>query len=235
MSACAALTFVALLTPNSMVRAQTTEHSSAGSNVATSPVSPDFWSNRGRWAFGTQVGFSEENNIPHNISHIGILMVQPSIAFTLLNLHTPEFPVSRFSIVSEGILGGSVHPGGHVLGHAILFRLDGKPKGRVVPFFNAGAGVLHTAIDQHAPELSGSTQFNPQGGLGIQYFFSPQRAFVLEYRYMHMSNNGIQEPNHGFNSSMITIGFRWLRRPRPLAIDQTFLHRGSEKSHEASE
>jgi hypothetical protein len=188
----------------------------------TKPTQPtDFWSNRGRWAFGAQLGFALENDIPHNISHIGILMAQPSVGLTLLNFHTPGFPVSRFSVVSEGILGGAVHPGGHVVGHALLFRLDGMPVHHVVPFFNVGAGVLHTSLNERAPELSGSTQFNPQGGLGIQYFFRPQRAFVLEYRYMHMSNNGIQEPNHGFNSSMITIGFRWLRRPRPLGSDVT--------------
>ena len=133
----------------------------------------------------------------------------------------PGFPVSRFSVVNEGILGGAVHPGGHLIGHALLFRLDGKPVHRVVPFFNVGAGVLHTSLNDRAPELSGSTQFNPQGGLGLQYFFRPQRAFVLEYRYMHMSNDGIQEPNHGFNSSMITIGFRWLRRPRPSGPEVT--------------
>jgi hypothetical protein len=40
----------------------------------------------------------------------------------------------------------------------------------------------------------------------------PGRAIVFEYRYFHMSNAGIQEPNHGFNGSMASIGFRWLLR-----------------------
>ncbi len=151
-------------------------------------------------------------------------MAQPSVGLALFEFHTSEFPVSRFSIVSEGILGGAVHPGGHLLGDALLFRMDGKPVRRVVPFFDVGAGVLHTSLNERAPELSGSTQFNPQGGLGIQYFFRPQRAFVFEYRYMHMSNNGIQEPNHGFNSSMITLGFRWLRPPHPLDSEVTEHH-----------
>jgi hypothetical protein len=190
----------------------------------------DFWESRGRLTFGAQVGLAVENDIPHNISHIVILMAQPSVGLTLFNFHAAGFPVSRFSVVSEGILGGAVNPGGHVLGHALLFRLDGKPVHRVVPFFNVGAGVLHTSLNDRAPELTGSTQFNPQGGLGIQYFFRPQRAFVLEYRYMHMSNNGIQEPNHGFNSSMITIGFRWLRRPRPLGTGIREGHRNPIQS-----
>jgi hypothetical protein len=56
-----------------------------------------------------------------------------------------------------------------------------------------------------------------QGGVGIQYFFRPQRAFVVEYRYLHMSNASLEAPNPGFNASMLTLGFRWLRRPRPAA------------------
>jgi hypothetical protein len=37
---------------------------------------------------------------------------------------------------------------------------------------------------------------------------------VFEYRYVHMSNAGIEQPNEGYNASMLTVGFRWLRRPR---------------------
>jgi len=210
---------VLILTRQAAMAQTLAQDSSVNSTTSADPNG--FWSNCGRWTFGAQLGFALENDIPHNISHIAILMAQPSVGLTLLNFHSPGFPISRFSVVSEGILGGAVHPGGHVIGHALLFRLDGKPVHRVVPFFNVGAGVLHTSVNDRAPELSGSTQFNPQGGLGIQYFFRPQRAFVLEYRYMHMSNNGIQEPNLGFNSSMITIGFRWLRRPRPLGSKVT--------------
>ena len=181
------------------------------------PAVTDFWSNRGHWTFGAQLGFALEITDPHRPSHIALLIAQPNAGFIVKNFNTPGFPVSRFSLVSEGILGGAVHPGGHLFGQALLLRFDGKPTHRVVPFFNCGAGVMNTSINEHAKELTGSTQFNPQGGFGIQYFFSPQRALVFEYRYMHMSNNSIQPPNFGFNSSMITIGFRWLRRP-PKAV-----------------
>jgi len=215
-----------LLVPSLTIKAQELALSQAATETAKLPDPTDYWSNRGRWTFGAQAGVAVENNIPRNISHIVILIAQPSVGFTLKDFHTRSFPVSRFSVVSEGILGGAIHPGGHLIGHALLFRLDGHPTHHVVPFFDFGAGVMHTSLADRAPELSGSTQFNPQGGLGIQYFFNPQRAFVFEYRYMHMSNNGIQEPNHGFNSSMITIGFRWLRRPRPPGWQPAHGHRG---------
>ncbi len=174
-----------------------------------------FWANRGHWNFGVQIAFALENDIPRNISHINLLYAQPQLGFIVQDFQSSRFPVRRFELLSEGILGNAIHPGGRVTGHSLLFRFDGKPYRRIVPFFDVGAGILNTTLNSRAPELSGHTQFNPQGGFGLQYFFNPQRAFVFEYRYMHMSNAGLEEPNHGFNASMVSVGFRWLRRPRP--------------------
>jgi len=170
------------------------------------------WANRGPWNFGFHLGYAVENAIPRNISHVNLLIAQPQLGLIVRDFQ--RGPVRRFEILNEGILGNSVHPGGHVLGNSLLFRFDGKPYRCVVPFLDVGAGVLHTTLDTRAPELSGHLQFLPQAGLGIQYFFRPQRALVFEYRYVHMSNAGIEPPNEGFNASMLTIGFRWLRRPR---------------------
>ena len=117
--------------------------------------------------------------------------------------------------MNEGILGGAFHPKARLLGYALLFRLQGRNCGRFAPFFDFGAGIQDTTLDRHAPEISGSLQFSPQGGPGAAYFFSPRRALVIQYRYLHMSNAGIQAPNHGFNASMLSVGFRWLRGPRP--------------------
>jgi hypothetical protein len=100
-----------------------------------------------------------------------------------------------------------------LLGVALLFRFDGKGHGRWVPFLDAGAGVQRTPLCNHVPEVNGYTQFSPQGGFGVQYFIRPQRAIVLEFRTTHMSNASLMPPNRGFNSGMITIGFRWFRRP----------------------
>lgn len=181
---------------------------------ATSSAAPPFWTNRGRWSFGAQLGLALENDIGHNISHVKLLIAQPEVAFIVANFS--RSPVRRFDIVSQGILGNAVHPGGRVTGYALLFRLHGKNYRRVVPFFDFGAGVQNTTLYTKTPELSGSTQFSPQAGPGFEYYFNPQRALVFQYRYMHTSNANLQLPNLGFNASMLSVGFRWLRRPRPL-------------------
>lgn len=184
-------------------------------SFASSLSSAPFWANRGRWTFGAQLGFGLENNIPKNVSHIALLIAQPRLSFIVGEFH--RTPVRSFSIVGEGILGNAVHPNGRFLGQTILFRIDGRPHGRVAPFFEFGGGALSTTLYKKVPELNGSTQFMPQGGIGIDYFFNPQRAFVIEYRYFHVSNANLVVPNPGVNGSMITVGFHWLRRPRPVA------------------
>lgn len=188
------------------------------------PGLPSFWEHRGRWTFGAQLGLALENDIPRNISHVTMLIAQPHVGLTVHEFR--RSPVARFSIVSEGILGNAVHPGGRLLGTSLFFRFDGRPHGRVAPYLNLGSGVLHTTLNTRTPELSGRVQFFSQAGIGLQYFFNPQRAFVLEYRYAHMSNAGLEPPNDGFNASMLTLGFRWLLRPHPPGWQASKTRRG---------
>ena len=187
-----------------------------GGGPAATQTGSDFFENRGRWNYGAQVAYAVENAIPRNVSHINLVIAQPQVGLIVHDSKGSQSPLRRFEILGEGILGGAVHPGGRMLGATLLFRFDFKPWGRVVPFLDVGSGPLNTTANRHAPELSGHWQFMSQGGVGIQYFFHPQRAFVAEYRYLHMSNAGLVSPNLGFNASMLTMGFRWLRRPRPV-------------------
>ena len=188
---------------------------SVGGRLAPStlPGPVHYSDNRGRWILGAQVGYSMEYGLDwHEVSHIQMLIAQPQIGFIVRDFQSS--PVRRFEIIDEGMFGGSVHPHlAEMTGDTLIFRLEGKEHGRWVPFFDAGAGVLHTPLAQNAPELNGFTQFTPQGGLGLEYFIRPQRALVIEWRTVHMSNAGMAPPNQGFNSTMITLGFRWLRRP----------------------
>lgn len=185
--------------------------------LATSDTTPP-WTNRGHWNFGLQVGYGVENAIPSNISHVNLLIVQPQLGLIIRDFH--RGPLQRFEFVTEGLLGNAVHPGGDLWGDSLFFRFDGKGRRNLMPFLDLGAGMMHTTLNTRVPEVSGRLQFMPQAGFGLQYFFSPQRALVFEYRYFHMSNAGIQEPNDGFNGSMLTIGFRWLRRPRPAPTER---------------
>ena len=203
--------------------------STAGMKPIFGPMPEPFWANSGLVTFGFQFGYGLENHIPHDVSHINMLIAQPQIGIVAWQSYRSRLPFNRVEIISEGILGGAPRPGGHLFGDTVLFRFGFKPVGHTVPFIDAGSGPLHTTLDKSAREVTGQTQFLSQCGVGIQYFYKPQHAIVVEYRYFHMSNAGLQLPNPGFNGSMVTIGFRWLRRPRPLNVASShnslhFLH-----------
>ncbi len=135
-----------------------------------------YWANNGHWNFGAQVGYSMEYGLnQHEVSHIQMLIAQPQVGLIVRDFRNPL--VQRFEIITEGILGGAVHPSASLLGVAELFRFDGKGRGRWVPFLDAGAGVQRTSLSDHVPEVNGHTQFSPQGGFGVQYFIRPQRAW----------------------------------------------------------
>lgn len=180
-----------------------------------------FWAEHGRLTLGFQFSFGLENSIPRDVSHIDMLIAEPQIGIVAWNSPHSRLPIKRFEVISEGILGGSFHPGGEMFGTSLLLRFGLKPMGRVVPYFDAGSGPVHTTINTNAPELTGDTQFLSQGGIGLQYFFKPQHALIFEYHYFHMSNGGLQQPNPGFNGSMVTIGFCWLRGFRPPLIGRS--------------
>jgi hypothetical protein len=182
------------------------------------PAPEPFWAEHGRLTLGFQVSYGLENSIPHNISHINMVIAEPQIGVIAWDSSHSRLPIKRFEVISEGILGGSFHPGGQMFGTSLLLRFGLKPMGRVVPYFDAGSGPVHTTVNANAPELTGNMQFLSQGGVGLQYFFKPQHALVVEYHYFHMSNGGLQQPNPGFNGGIVTIGFCWLRGLRPPVI-----------------
>ena len=162
-----------------------------------------------RLVFGLQAAYGLENSIPRNVSHIQMFYAQPQVGIVIWDSPESKLPIKRFEIVSEGILGGAIHPGGHLFGDTLMFRVAGDSTRRLVPFFNVSSGPLHTTLDEKAPELGGHIQFISQGGVGVQRRLNTRQSVVVEYRYFHMSNAGLTQPNHGFNGSMLSIGMRW--------------------------
>jgi hypothetical protein len=160
-----------------------------------------------RLVFGFQAAYGLENAIPRNISHINMLYAQPQIGIVAWNSPNSRLPMKRFEVISEGMIGGSTHPGGRILGDTLLFRFTGSSHAGFIPILDLGSGPLNTTINEHASELGGHVQFLSQGGLGIQH-----SKYVVEWRYFHMSNAGLTKPNHGFNGNMLSIGYRWSKR-----------------------
>ena len=171
-----------------------------------------FWSSGGRLSFGLQAAYGIEVPIARDWSHVNLIYAQPQFSIALHKFRRSR--LDRIEFLNEGMLGGAVHPIGRVIGYTPLLRVETRSRGNTKLLFDWGAGVIDAGLGKHVPEVSGDLQFTPQAGIGFEHFFSPQRALVFEYRYLHMSNAGIVQPNFGFQCSVVSVGFRWFRRPR---------------------
>ena len=85
-----------------------------------------------------------------------------------------------------------------------MLRYNFLQLARVVPFIEAGAGVVGTDFDLKGQ--SDGFNFSLQGGLGFHFFVLPQVALTAESRFHHISNAGLRQPNSGINDCVFLIG-----------------------------
>ncbi len=84
-----------------------------------------------------------------------------------------------------------------------VFRFQQKNPGGIAPYAEAAIGfhlITPTFIytDRH---FGSSFQFGDHVGIGIR--FGDHQRFDLGYRFQHLSNGGIKQPNQGINFNQI--------------------------------
>jgi lipid A 3-O-deacylase len=81
------------------------------------------------------------------------------------------------------------------------------PSGRATPFFEAGVGAhLLSNVTFSDLDLSTSLQFGSHIGAGV--LFGRGGRYSLTYRFQHLSNASIKQPNPGIEFHLLQIGFR---------------------------
>lgn len=90
-------------------------------------------------------------------------------------------------------------------GNSFFLKLGLLPDNyRIQPFIKGGLGLIW--MSQHTREQSTQFNFLVNGGAGLHYFFTRDNAFTLEYRYRHLSNSSIKQPNSGINAQVVIAG-----------------------------
>lgn len=108
-------------------------------------------------------------------------------------------------LVAEGAFLLNLEPkDGFAGGITAMFRYNFLPQGALIPFVQAGAGIL--ALDFDLRNRSDGFNFSVQGGFGFHYFIADRTAFTGEWRYHHISNAYIERPNLAINSSLFLLG-----------------------------
>jgi hypothetical protein len=88
-----------------------------------------------------------------------------------------------------------------------VFRLRQKEMGGVQPYAEAAVGVhliSRTQVD-NIRQMGSAFQFGDHAGIGMM--FGDRGQFDLGYRFQHLSNVGIKDPNDGINFHQIRFGY----------------------------
>jgi len=94
------------------------------------------------------------------------------------------------------------------IGTNFFLKLGFLPEtSKIQPYVKAGAGLDYMTM--HSREQSTQFNFTETAGLGMHYFFTDKLALTLEYRFRHLSNAAIKEPNHGINTQSGLAGLTY--------------------------
>ncbi|GJL77102.1 MAG: lipid A 3-O-deacylase [Nitrospinaceae bacterium] len=187
--------------------------------IAASPVTGEDTHFAGQFkkgsdSFGLQVGLGYTEDLPSGLDRTDItyLFFFPNYQYNLTGLMGSSWYQGAWNWHLEaGVASILNHDGEYLLGASpLLFQykfLD--PKRRWAPNVLIGAGVSHTNWDEVADrELGGSFQFLLHGGVGLEYFLD-NWSYSINYRMLHISNAGTQNPNIGLNGHTFALGIQF--------------------------
>ncbi len=105
----------------------------------------------------------------------------------------------------EGTILANFEPKTGVAGGAgLLFRYNFLRWQPIVPYFQAGAGVMDLAFD--LVDQADGLAFTPEGGAGFCYRIGPHVAVDAGARFHHISNANSHLPNGGIDSLQFMLG-----------------------------
>jgi len=92
----------------------------------------------------------------------------------------------------------------YAVGLSALLRYNFWTGSKIIPFLDAGAGVMGTNFGP--PEQGSIFNFQLQAGAGLHIFVKQGLALTFQYRLHHISNANTADPNLGINSNLFLAG-----------------------------
>ncbi|MGF6570407.1 lipid A 3-O-deacylase [Paraburkholderia sp. GAS333] len=120
----------------------------------------------------------------------------------------------HFSLIGEAHASwwhtneGDVHGNVGEIGVTPVIRFI-RSSGMVRPYIEVGAGVRLLSTTRISSTFSVATafQFADMAGVGLQ--FGGHQQYLAGYRFQHISNGGIKEPNPGINFSQLYLQYNF--------------------------
>ncbi len=185
-----------------------------GFEVGFSPTQPTFFSGRkeydtsGRKLAVASVRFGRVVGTTKGVTFEYLFEIAPVTVALKNEVENPNF-VSETETpnipptVRETTYGFGIQPA--------EFRFIFRPKKRLKPYVQAGAGFLFSTKPIPVPE---SPRYNFIGdfGGGLMYSIKPRQTINFGYRYYHISNMNIGEINPGYNANIFFVGYSFFSK-----------------------
>ena len=200
----------------SAARAQSTSGASAntgGGAAVSAAANPD----AGPQAGGHEIEIWSGGgpSIPGGIPGLGVWNAGVRYGWVLTGLHGPDFLRGRFETgVDFAPIFWVLQPGGTAYGFAVVplvLKWDFAQRGRVVPYFDLDGSVLLTSRDT-PPQIS-HVNFTPSAAVGL-HFLRGKYAWSAEFRFLHISDASLTDPNPGINTVEVRMGFGLFTHPK---------------------
>ena len=94
------------------------------------------------------------------------------------------------------------------LGNAFALKIGLVPaEWKFQPYIKMATGLSYMTL--HTQEQGTQFNFIEYGGAGFHYYFNTNWGITAEYRFRHLSNSGIDEPNSGINTDFALLGLTY--------------------------
>jgi opacity protein-like surface antigen len=95
------------------------------------------------------------------------------------------------------------------IGFTPVFRLQQTNPGQVAPYLEAGVGAHVLSKSSVSTERRFGTLFQFGSHLGLGLRFGLKQAYDIGYRYQHLSNASIKQPNQGINFHLLRLQYHF--------------------------
>ena len=179
----------------------------AAESPAAEGFSPGPLFERGRYELTLDSGaLFSPIGLPKNRPKVNYTITELELGYMLGGVSGKGWWRGNFEVLADGF-GSAIFqgPGSYTAGFTLWLRYNLVPATwRVVPYVQAGGGVLSTDIDRGL--VGQPFNFNLDAGVGLRCFLSARWSIALEYRFQHISNADLGKKNVGINAQGPILG-----------------------------
>jgi hypothetical protein len=154
-------------------------------------------------------------SVKGGVHDIGVWDVGLRYGWVITDLHGPSFLRGRFEYALEAVpVYWVFQPTGISYGFSvtpIVLKWEFQERHRIVPYYEMGGGPLFTSSD--IPPGISRVNFASGGAFGF-HFLRKKYNWSAEFRFQHISDAGLTNPNPGINTLQVRIGFGIFTQPK---------------------